>query len=87
MTPAAAAAGAPQQAVWPDDRSGTPAADPPGAPPELALCATGHLQARGGGGRDDVPRRAGANAEHHHTSIEEISSKVLTTLGIQREMF
>ena len=47
-----------QQAVRADHRPGAPAADPPGAPAEFALRAAGHLQARSGGGGNDVPRRA-----------------------------
>ena len=62
---AAAPAALPQQALRADHRARAAAADPPGAPAQLALRAAGHLPPRGRGRRGAVPRRAHPGAEHH----------------------
>jgi regulator of PEP synthase PpsR (kinase-PPPase family) len=55
--------------------------------PEFALRAVRHVQARSAAGRAHLPQRRLTTLSTTHTSIEEIASKVLTTLGIHREMF
>ena len=82
-TPASATA----QAVRPDHRPGAPAADPAGAP--AAIHAT-QLETckRELAAAEAMFRREGiAVLSTTHTSIEEISSRVLEDLGINREMF
>lgn len=54
---------------------------------EFALQRGRDLPARSGDRRAHVPDGAHSSLSTTNTSIEEISSKVLSTLGLQREMF
>ena len=71
-----------------DDRPVPPAADPPGTPAEFALRAAWKRASakwprpKRCYGRSDIPMLSTT-----HASIEEISSRVLEHLGINREMF